>query len=61
MLNILSPASSAQHFCDRQSRRRMLQVGALSVFGLSLPGLLKAEQSAFTHPAARSKKSVILV
>lgn len=61
VLNILSPATSAQSFCDRQSRRRMLQLGSLSVFGLSLPQLLKAEQSALAHPSARSKKSVILV
>ena len=61
MLNILSPSSTAHRFCDRQSRRRMLQIGALSAFGLSLPKLLQAEQSGFTHPAARSRKSVILV
>ncbi len=61
VLNILSPSSTAHRFCDRQSRRRMLQIGALSAFGLSLPKLLQAEQSGFTHPAARSRKSVILV
>jgi len=39
----------------------MLQIGSLSTFGLTLPGLLKAEQGGYVHPAARSKKSVILV
>jgi len=39
----------------------MLQIGALGTFGLNLQGLLKAEQSGLTHPAAQSKKSVILV
>jgi hypothetical protein len=39
----------------------MLQVGALGAFGLGLPGLLRAESGGRLHPAARSKKSVILV
>ncbi len=39
----------------------MLQIGALGTFGLRLPDLLKAEQSGLVHPAARARKSVILV
>ncbi|MEI6538592.1 MAG: DUF1501 domain-containing protein [Planctomycetota bacterium] len=61
MLNIVSQLSGKNHFCDGVSRRRMLQIGALGTFGLNLQGLLRAEQGALPHPAARSKKSVILV
>ncbi len=61
VLNIVSQPSDRQHFCDRLSRRRMLQIGSIGTFGLTLPNLLKAEQNGLTHPAARSKKSVILV
>jgi len=61
MLNIVSQPGGKQQSCDGVSRRRMLQIGALGTFGLNLQGLLKAEQSGLTHPAARSKKSVILV
>ena len=39
----------------------MLQIGALSTFGLRLQDLLRAEQNMPSHFAARSKKSVILV
>jgi len=60
MLNILSPPHNRGNFCDRIGRRRMLQVGAVGMFGLNLPGILKAEQTA-GHAAASSKKSVILV
>lgn len=61
MLRILSPADTGSRFCDGLSRRRMLQIGSLSTFGLTLPGLLRAEQAGSLHPSARSKKSVILV
>ena len=61
MLNIMSPPSSRQQFCDRLSRRRMVQIGSLGTFGLSLSGLLKAEQQPGRHPASSSPKSVILV
>ena len=61
MLNIVSQLAGKNRFCDGVSRRRMLQIGALGTFGLNLQGLLRAEQSALSHPAARSKKSVILV
>ena len=40
MLEILG---SRCHFCDRLSRRRMLQIGGLAPMGLSLPGLLASE------------------
>lgn len=46
-------------FCDGLTRRRCLQIGALGTFGLSLPQLLRAEQSG--RAAAKSKRSVILI
>jgi hypothetical protein len=61
MLNIISQSSSGHDLCDGIPRRRMLQIGALGAFGLSLPNLLRAEQSGSLHSAARSKKSVILI
>src|SRR5262245_3145858 len=45
MFDLLGPRSC---FCDRLSRRRMLQVGALAPLGLSLPGLLANEALAAT-------------
>ncbi|WP_029630317.1 DUF1501 domain-containing protein [Zavarzinella formosa] len=54
MLNVLGPAS---RFCDHVSRRNFLQVGAWSLGGLTLPGLMKAEAAAKT----RSHKSIIVV
>jgi hypothetical protein len=61
VLNIVSQLSDRRAFCDGVSRRRMLQIGTIGTFGLSLPDLIKAEQSSAVHPASRSKKSVILV
>ena len=61
MFNILGQHSSAALFCDHISRRKLLQVGAIGTFGLSLPSLLRAESAGVLQPAARSKKSVILV
>ena len=61
MLNIIGQQDFGRSFCDRMTRRKSLQIGALSAFGLGLPGLLQAEQSGVGHPAASSKKSVILV
>jgi hypothetical protein len=61
MLNIISQNSSGHDLCDGIPRRRMLQIGALGAFGLSLSDLVRAEQSDSLHSAARSKKSVILI
>jgi hypothetical protein len=61
VLNIVSQASQRRQFCDGVSRRKMLQIGGLSTFGLSLQDLLRAEQNTPAHAASRSKKSVILV
>lgn len=60
MLNIVG-GSDRGAFCDRLTRRRMLRIGGLAPLGLGLPALLRAEQAGLVHPAARSKKSVILV
>jgi hypothetical protein len=56
MLELLSPTGGV--LCDRISRRRLLEVGGLSVAGLTLPGLLKAE--AGKASTARAKQCIIL-
>ena len=61
MLSIIGDSDRGRGFCDGLSRRRMLHIGGLGMFGLGLGGLLRAEQSGLVHAAARSKKSVILV
>lgn len=43
--------------CNGVSRRRFIQIGSLSLFGLTLPDLLRAEAR---HPR-QSKRSVILI
>jgi hypothetical protein len=45
-------------FCDRVSRRDLLRIGTLSVGGLSLPNLLRAEQAAGIRG---SHKAVIMI
>lgn len=59
MLTIQGPDRS--HFCDGMSRRKMIQIGALGAFGLSLPHLLRCEASAAEEGKFASKKSVILI
>ncbi len=56
MLELLSPTGGV--LCDRITRRRLLEVGGLSVAGLTLPGLLKAEAS--SPSTARAKQCIIL-
>jgi hypothetical protein len=46
-----------QRYCDGISRRSFLQIGALAMGGLSLPGLLRAEQ----RNGRSSHRSVIMV
>jgi len=46
--------------CDGASRRDFLRVGALSAFGLSLPGLFRAE-ARVASKAKANRRSVILV
>lgn len=67
MLKIQSP--SAKPLCDAVSRRRFIEIGSLSAFGLSLAGLLKSEAKAAEKPSAAaplplrktSPRSVILI
>ncbi len=59
MLTIES--SNRAQLCDGLSRRRMIQVGALGAFGLSLRHLLTNEARAAEEEKATSKKSVILI
>ena len=47
-----------QRLCDGMTRRTALKIGALGMGGLSLPGLLRAEQVAGIR---QSHKSVIMV
>lgn len=47
--------------CDGLSRRRMIQVGALSAFGISLRHVLASEAKAAEEGKSVSKKSVILI
>src|SRR5580658_7982094 len=54
-LNLLGERS---RYCDGVSRRSFLKIGGLAFGGLSLAGLLKAEEQAGIRS---SKKSVIMV
>jgi hypothetical protein len=63
MLELLKPTAGT--LCDRISRRKLLEVGGLSVAGLSLSGLLRAEASApdpegMTPKAPRAKSCIIV-
>src|SRR4051812_22517293 len=52
MLN-LDVTRGVRH-CDGLSRRRVLQLGAVGLGGLSLPGLLRLEAAETPRPRARS-------
>jgi Protein of unknown function (DUF1501) len=54
MLNLFG---RRRRFCDKLSRRSFLQIGGLAVGGLTLPGLLRAEEKS----GNRSHRSVIMV
>jgi hypothetical protein len=55
MFTLLGP----QHrYCDRASRRSFLKIGSLAMGGLTLPGLLRAEER---QRSGSSHKSVIMV
>src|SRR6476661_8410688 len=56
MLSILGKADAS--FCDRQSRREFLRIGALGLGGLTLADLFRAEAKAGVK---NSHKSVIMV
>src|SRR5436190_9794962 len=59
MLTIESPGQA--RLCDGLSRRRLIQIGALGAFGLSLRHLLTNEARAVEAGRSISKKSVILI
>lgn len=60
MLSIFGDAvrSTSRRFCDGMLRRDVLRAGTLAVGGLTLPGLLRAEQAAGIR---NSKKAVIMI
>ena len=61
MLSIVADSSGGRRsgrFCDGLTRRDMLRVGSLTVGGLSLPEILRAEQAAGVRGA---HKSVIMI
>jgi len=51
-------AGAGRQFCDQVTRRSFLQIGSLAVGGLTLPGLLQAEQR---QGSRSSHKAVIMV
>jgi hypothetical protein len=55
---MLTISGSGPRLCDGVSRRDVLRIGALGMGGLSLPGLLRAEQTA---GVGQSHKSVIMI
>ena len=55
---MLSLLGKRRRFCDGVTRRDMLHIGTLSVGGLALPDLLRAEQTA---GISGSKKAVIMI
>ncbi len=55
---MLTISGTSRRLCDGVSRRDVLRIGALGMGGLSLPGLLRAEQTA---GVGRSHKSVIMI
>jgi len=54
---MLTLRGTTERLCDGVSRRRFIEIGALSYFGLTLPQLLRAE----SQTARTSKRSVILI
>lgn len=55
---MLTISGFGSQLCDGYSRRDVLRIGALGMGGLSLPGLLRAEQTA---GVGQSHKSVIMI
>ena len=56
MLNIFGQQHGG--FCDRQSRRNFIKVGALGLGGLNLPQLLRAQKET---GSGRSNKAIIML
>src|SRR5262245_27339683 len=60
MLNLLDPRKPKPK-CDGSSRREFLQVGALTLGGLTLPHLLQARARAAAEGRSTPNRSVILL
>ena len=58
---MLSIRGNSTQFCDGLSRRRFIEIGGLSAFGLTLVDLLRSEAKAASTDYHRRKRSVILV
>ena len=58
-LTMLRIPGAAERFCDGIRRRSFLQIGGLAMGGLSLPGILEAQQRSGQKPGAH--KSVIMI
>jgi hypothetical protein len=56
---MLSVSGRPLRLCDGQNRREFLRVGGLSLLGLSLPGLMRAQSRAGTSRPARAKSVVL--
>src|SRR5262249_5757748 len=54
---MLTLAAGKQRFCDGINRRSFLRIGSLAMGGLTLPGLLQAQQAS----GRSSSKAVIMV
>ena len=48
-------------FCDGHSRRHFLKIGGLALGGLSLPGILRAEESSPRLGKSLSHKAIIMI
>jgi hypothetical protein len=55
---MLTVTGSPRRLCDGFTRRDVLRIGALGLGGLTLPQLLRAEQS---HGVSKSHKAVIMI
>jgi hypothetical protein len=60
---MLTLMGQKRHYCDGISRRSFLRIGSLAMGGLSLPGLLQAEQASpsLGGHSRRGHKAVIMV
>jgi hypothetical protein len=58
---MLRVVGGRQHCCQPLPRRRFLEIGSASLFGLTLPQLLRAEQQPHSAGKLRAKRSVILI
>ena len=58
MLDIVTGSSRN---CEGMSRRSLLRVGSLGLFGLSLPGVLSAQAEASAKPAGSKDTNAILI